>query len=156
MARALGKIEEEVSIEVRSNPITVDSALGTSDPDLTWDYTDEAGHYHWWVNEGDRPRTPTLIEVDDETYWCPDCRDDHTDSHLECRICGEHIEPGYTTRSNAFPQVIAGPTEVILRVAGDEVPVTSDEYQALRAFRQGTGLPAMASYARKLAERLPE
>jgi hypothetical protein len=60
--------------------------------DETWRYTDQAGHEHYW-----RDGYPTLVEIVDERYWCDDCEDEHTETHLECPLCGESIVPG--TRS---------------------------------------------------------
>lgn len=77
----LGNLVIEVEqIEVTSNEPR---------PDEKWRLTDAAGHEHYW-----RDGYPTLTVVVDETYWCEDCADDHTDTHLECPLCGETITPG--------------------------------------------------------------
>jgi hypothetical protein len=66
-----------------------------SDIDPSWTHTDKAGHRHHC--EYDAPdHYPTLILVTDCTYWCESCHDEHDDSHLECRQCGEEIRPGMT------------------------------------------------------------
>jgi len=66
-----------------------------SDIDANWRYTDTRGHHHYC--DYDAPdHYPTLREVTDQTWWCDDCRDEHEDTHLECRQCGEHITPGMT------------------------------------------------------------
>lgn len=63
--------------------------------DQNWRFTDAAGHEHRWVagSEPDMPY-PTLKRVVDSTYWCDGCREEHDEAHLECRLCGEAIEPG--------------------------------------------------------------
>jgi len=74
-------------------------------PNIRWSLTDATGHEHRWY-DGDRPATsydpqrtytvPTLIWVKDgEEYW-EDSDEPHDIGHLECRLCGEHIQPGYT------------------------------------------------------------
>lgn len=63
-------------------------------PDRGWTYTDKQGHDHYY--DGYPVPYPTLVDVSDGVYWCEDCRDDHDDGHLECRVCGEHISPGLT------------------------------------------------------------
>jgi len=73
------RIEVE-EVEVTSNAPRTDEA---------WTYTDQRGHEHYW-----RDGYPTLRYVVDETYWCGDCRDEHTEGHYECLECGEHITPG--------------------------------------------------------------
>lgn len=66
-----------------------------SDLDRNWTYTDTAGHRHHCDYHAP-DHYPTLRVVVDRTYWCEDCHDEHEDSHLECRQCGETIRPGHT------------------------------------------------------------
>jgi hypothetical protein len=78
-------------------------------PDHLWRHTDRQGHEHYWTDDG----YPTLRRVDDETYWCGDCDDEHTDSHWECAQCGERVEPGMSGPSG-FREFIPGPTSYTL------------------------------------------
>ena len=66
-----------------------------SDLDAGWLFTDVAGHVHY-CDYAAAEHYPTLLLVTDGSYYCPDCRDEHEDSHLECRRCGERIIPGRT------------------------------------------------------------
>lgn len=73
-------------------------------PETTWRFTDAHGHEHRWY-VGDKPatsyspseryETPTLVWVKDgEDYWEGD-DEPHDVGHLECRQCGEHVQPLY-------------------------------------------------------------
>jgi hypothetical protein len=95
-------------------------------PDKSWRYTDKQGHEHYY--DGYPVPYPTLTHVLDETYWCQDCRDDHTDGHLECRICGEHINPGLTGPS-AFREYVPGLRHYKL----DGVEITEERFTELLA-----------------------
>jgi hypothetical protein len=66
-----------------------------TDMDANWKFTDAAGHAHHCDYDG-VPCYPTLHEVSDGTWWCGSCHDEHEDTHLECRACGETIRPGVT------------------------------------------------------------
>jgi hypothetical protein len=66
-----------------------------TDMDADWKFTDAAGHGHWCDYDG-ALHYPTLREVSDGTWWCEDCQDEHENTHLECRWCGETIRPGIT------------------------------------------------------------
>jgi hypothetical protein len=66
-----------------------------SDLDRNWEFTDAAGHQHHCDYDA-ADHYPTLRDVTDGAYWCGDCREEHGDSHWECRLCGEHIQPGLT------------------------------------------------------------
>jgi hypothetical protein len=74
--------------------IDVSSALDR--PDKRWTYTDRAGHEHRYERRLDDSldHYPTLVVVREESYWCPDCHEEHADSHKECPLCGEMITPG--------------------------------------------------------------
>ncbi len=74
-------------------------------PDHGWTYTDKQGHEHYY--DGYPVPYPTLADVSDGWHYCPDCRDEHDDSHLECRICGEHIVPGMRG-GDMSPQYVPG------------------------------------------------
>lgn len=75
--------------ELRVEVEMIDVTTNLPQPDRSWRYTDGAGHEHYWQDG-----YPTLASVDDETYYCSECEDEHTDSHLECPLCGEHVVPG--------------------------------------------------------------
>lgn len=104
-------------IEIRQEIIRIDTLLPQLDPD--WEQVDEAGHKH----SGDN-LYKTLREVEDETYWCSDCRDDHTDSHLECKKCKQEIHPG--TRAPR-PEFIQG----VLTITLNGEPITEEDAKAL-------------------------
>jgi hypothetical protein len=66
-----------------------------TDMDANWKFTDAAGHAHYCDYDA-AVHYPTLREVSDGTWWCGSCRDEHEDTHLECRACGEPVKPGMT------------------------------------------------------------
>jgi hypothetical protein len=74
-------------LRVERDMIEVTSNLPRTDKG--WRYTDRQGHEHYWQDG-----YPTLRTVLDEPYWCDDCHDEHQDSHLECPLCSEVIQPG--------------------------------------------------------------
>jgi hypothetical protein len=67
----------------------IDVTSSLPKPDPKWTYTDQHGHEHHYDNG-----YPTLVTVVDETYLCADCNSEHQDTHLECPLCHEAIEPG--------------------------------------------------------------
>lgn len=71
---------------IETEEIEVTSNLPRAD--RNWRFTDAAGHEHYW-----RDGYPTLVTVTDDSYWCADCRDEHTDQHLECPQCHETVRP---------------------------------------------------------------
>jgi len=102
-------------------PITVTTAGGpATDPD--WTYTDKAGHKHYaYPEEPGKPRWPTLKNVVDRTYWCEECRDEHEESHYECSICGEVIEPGMIHKGPET-KTLQGPTTLLI----NDIPVSQE------------------------------
>lgn len=111
--------------------LTVDTAMidVTSNlprPDKSWRYTDQQGHEHYW-----RDGWPTLTRVVDETYWCGECNDEHHDTHLECRVCHETIEPG-TTGPSGFREFIPGRTTYLLN--GE--PISKERAEEIMAQRR--------------------
>jgi hypothetical protein len=99
----------------------IDVTSGLPQPDEGWTYTDHVGHPHRWDNG-----YPTLVLVIDETYWCTDCGDEHTDDHWECPLCGEEIKPG-TRGPDLFRRYIPGLTSYSL----DGEPITREQAMAL-------------------------
>lgn len=74
-------------------------------PDTDWRVTDAHGHEHRWYANGrpadryvatDQYDTRTLQWIKDGVRFDED-GEPHDVGHLECRACGEHIEPGYTS-----------------------------------------------------------
>lgn len=97
-----------ITFSKTSDPITL-RTMGGPAPDPEWAYTDNEGHEHRAYPEStDKPTWPTLKRVVDETYWCETCRDEHEDTHYECAICGETIEPGIIHKGPE-EKMIAGP-----------------------------------------------
>lgn len=87
---------------VENNPLEVTSNLPRPDPN--WRFVDANGHAH---------TIESLVWVDDETYWCEDCEDDHAEGHWECPRCHEHITPG-TRGPNMFREFIPGTVHTYL------------------------------------------
>lgn len=85
----------------------IDVTTSGPQPNKAWRYTDRAGHKHYWQDG-----YPTLREVKGEPYWCDDCRDDHVDTFLRCRLCNEVITPGMT--SSLWRERIGGPVQWFL------------------------------------------
>lgn len=111
----------------------IDVTMGMPYLDETWRFTDAAGHEHYYADR----RYPTLRWIVDssETYYCEDCREEHTDSlgHYECLLCGETIVPGITgpdTHRRYMPGRRA--------YFPDGVPISEERYEAIRAERQAT------------------
>jgi hypothetical protein len=76
--------------ELRMEQQLIDVTTMSWRPDPNWTFTDSAGHHHARADDG----YPTLVDVEEPSYWCADCGDEHTDSHWECPKCGERIVPG--------------------------------------------------------------
>jgi hypothetical protein len=110
------------TFRVERDRIEVTSNLPRPDPN--WQHTDQAGHQHHREDNA----YPTLRAVDEPTYWCADCGDDHTRSRYECRICGETITPGLVGPS-AFREFIPGMASYWL----NDQPITEDRYLELIA-----------------------
>lgn len=106
-----------------------------SRPDTSWHFVDAAGHEHRWYHNGEpakaydpmhRHDLPTLERVLDPPMIDEEDldTDDYQRSHLECRICREHIRPGYT--SDAYRTYIAGLTRYSINGAS----VSHEEFKA--------------------------
>jgi hypothetical protein len=89
-------------------------ATSSHRPDTDWRIVDGAGHEHRWFF-GDKPATeynpsarysvPSLKwVVDGVAYW--EDGEPYDVGHHECRVCREHIEPGYT--ADAYTQYVPG------------------------------------------------
>lgn len=86
MAKTTGAVDGwTLEQEVEQIEVTSLSAK----PNPGWDYTDAAGHRHTHAE-------PNLVEIIQEPWYCPDCREVHDNmlDHYECPDCGEHIVPG--------------------------------------------------------------
>jgi hypothetical protein len=101
-------------------------------PDETWRHVDAQGHEHRWYTNGQpvtrydpnaEHTTPTLVWVKDGEEWYEDDDEPHDVGHTECRICGEHIQPGYT--SDKARQFIRGIGHFYI----DDEPVPEDEFR---------------------------
>uniref|UniRef100_A0A6M3J782 Uncharacterized protein n=1 Tax=viral metagenome TaxID=1070528 RepID=A0A6M3J782_9ZZZZ len=71
-------------------------------PNPAWRHTDTAGHEHAWYIGGaiateyhptERYELPTLVLIHDPPYYNEE-GDEISQSHYECRFCGEHVNPG--------------------------------------------------------------
>lgn len=116
------------SYRMECEPIEVTS-LGPR-PDPNWTFTDAAGHEHdakrelldWLQDDPDDP--PFYFDVDGDEH--------NADSHWECRLCGEWIEPG-TTGPSPYREFIAGPKHYYR----DDEPISEAEFADAIASRQG-------------------
>jgi hypothetical protein len=109
---------------LRAEAEMIDVSSGLPRPDPEWTYTDHAGHDHHREGNG----YPTLVVVTEEPYWCPDCHEEHTDSHYECPLCGEEIAPGLVS-APLHREYTPGLTHYYL----NDEPISPDEYQWLVA-----------------------
>lgn len=92
-------------------------------PDLKWEFVDAEGHFHSWV---DLERTTEEVE---EPWFCSDCHEEHTDSHLACRKCGETVIPGRRVSKPAgYPHYIT--TEQYYLLDGE--PISQEEFEAIK------------------------
>jgi hypothetical protein len=100
-------------------------------PDTSWNIVDRNRHKHSWhadgkpatsYNPGTKYDTPSLVWVKDGEEWWEDDDEPHDVGHLECRICGQYIEPGYT--SDSTRQYVPGPYEYTI----NGQPVSKEEF----------------------------
>jgi hypothetical protein len=125
----------------------IEISTGLPQPSKSWKTTDRQGHKHAYADGPDR--YPTL-RPEYRPFWCPDCHEEHEESWLVCRICGERIEPG--TYVDTTPQIRPGRTSYTLN--GE--PVTKERADEIiaEAKRRGdeaaklTALPAIGSRVR--------
>lgn len=109
-------------------------------PDKNWRYTDQQGHEHYYSVEGHvhSSRYPTLREVVDRSYWCGDCEDEHEDTHLECKVCGETIVPGMVEPSG-FREFAPGRRQAYLNgvpISGERAEEIMGQMKAAREAAQ--------------------
>lgn len=110
-------------LEVEHSGQWVQTALPQPDP--TWRTRDANGHEHAYADQPDH--YPTLKREHGETYWCGDCDDEHQDSWLVCRLCGERVDPG--TVIDTTPQWLPGPSAYLL----DGMPISKEQGDELVA-----------------------
>jgi hypothetical protein len=113
---------------LRFETARVDVTSSSPRPDQNWRYTDHQRHEHYWQDG-----YPTLVEVVDRTYWCPDCADEHTDTHLECPLCHEVIVPGLLPPP-MWREFAPGRTSYYL----DDVEITEAEAKAFMEARRSS------------------
>lgn len=129
-------------LEIERDMIEV--STGLPQPSKSWTVTDSQGHEHAYADGPDR--YPTL-RPEYRTFWCPDCHEEHEESWLVCRLCGERVEPG--TYVDTTPQFLPGRTSYTLN--GE--PITKERADGIIAAakeRQDeaeklTALPAIGS-----------
>lgn len=102
-----------------------------SRPDTSWKYIDRSGHVHRWYEKG-RPATkyyptaiyttPTLVCIYDGAGYYEEGEGYNID-HMECRLCGEPIEPVYT--ADTINQYMKG----LSRYSIDGVLVSREEFK---------------------------
>lgn len=109
--------------------------------DPSWVKVDATGHEHRWYLNGQPAtgydpaaiyETPTLVEIHDGYGYFED-GERYSLNHLECRICGETVQPGF--RSDDSKQYIAG----LRWWRIDGVNVSREEFEArlLEAMNKG-------------------
>ena len=105
-------------------------------PDPDWRCTDHAGHEHDASREtlvmvqDDPDEPPFYTDEDGEEYNAP--------THLECRLCGEHIEPGVVGPS-PFRSFIPGATHYYRDEGDGEAEITEAEFMAAVNDRSSSG-----------------
>lgn len=83
------------TVNIESIGKNICSLYDSYKPDPAWNYQDRAGHIHRWdlaakkVHSIKRVIDQVIPHCCDGNYW------EEEISHLECRECGEVIEPGY-------------------------------------------------------------
>lgn len=115
---SLAGLRGELVIDRQVTPVSY-----LSDMDAAWTFTDSSGHRHHCEYDA-ADHYPTLALVTGPSWWCEDCDDEHQDSRLECRQCGEEITPGQTG-----PGVEYIPGLVTCTLNGEEI--SRDEAMAL-------------------------
>lgn len=121
MASFTYELDEDTILKVDRETIEVSTALPQASK--AWKATDSQGHEHAYADGPDR--YPTLETRFGEPYWCDDCRDEHQDSWLVCRICGEAVEPG--TFVDTSPQFLPGRVSYTL----NGKPITKDRAEEI-------------------------
>lgn len=100
-------------------------------PDVGWRFTDARGHLHQWFADGkpavsynpaETHDVPSLVWIKDGVGYYED-GEPYDIGHNECRKCGEHIAPAYT--SDTCTQYVAG----LARYYINGEPVQPDEFK---------------------------
>lgn len=99
-----------------------------SRPDTAWTHTDASGHVHRWhvgrkVATSYDPRLHYHVPNMNRVVDVPATDDEPAQTHYECRKCGEHIRPGYT--SDTTRQYVSG----IARCAINGQSVSAEEFE---------------------------
>lgn len=88
--------DRNASIYFKQESYSYSSIYNTYKPDPAWCYQDAKGHIHRW--DLATKTVPTIKKVVDEVHeHCDEDGECWTteDSHQECILCGEHVEPDY-------------------------------------------------------------
>lgn len=78
--------DADATVTLRQEWIDVSTSVQPTKIDPAWSWTDPAGHRHDPALRG--ARWVVLY-----TYWCHDCRDEHDEMQLQCRLCGAEVKP---------------------------------------------------------------
>jgi len=87
--------DRNVKIDIKQENYAYSSLYNSYKPDPAWCYQDANGHIHRWDLAAKKVHTiKTVIDAvhdhyDDGDHWTTE------ETHEECILCGEHIEPGY-------------------------------------------------------------
>jgi hypothetical protein len=82
----------QISLEANREAIPV-SVMDDVQPDLTWNFTDAAGHTHCFNSV--TGKVDSIESVKTGEWYCGDCREIHEEFELRCKACGEKVEPKY-------------------------------------------------------------
>jgi hypothetical protein len=127
--------------ELTVDPVVVDVTSERATPNEHWTFTDAQGHEHRY----DRGY-PTLDLVVDAEHWCDGSEgwqphDEHMvvdESHYECKLCREVIEPALDPPF--MPKFVPGSVDARLSGVlpdGREVVVAVDEDEVARVQAEG-------------------
>jgi dsDNA-binding SOS-regulon protein len=114
---------KKYSMEVNRHQNAMYSLGPSYEADESWKVLDSNGHLHAWLGK----ELPTLKKVIDQ--GAVELYDDYVpeESHYECVLCGEHIEPALKRMGNyRTPVYVDGPITYLL-TADDKAAFISKE-----------------------------
>lgn len=129
----------DVTIDLRREEIDI-TMLSGHEPDPEWSFTDPMGHEHrFYASE-----LPTLKIVETDTYWCPDCREEHTEHEYRCRLCGHRVDPRFRAKGPGVERFL-GPVTPTLIVNGEvSIPLSTEEMEMALSLERSSHEAAFA------------
>lgn len=131
-----------ITVVFEREVIEVKTLVPPTEPDPDCTYRDKAGHLHDWTKALLRWKVI-------RTWWCEDCRDEHTDEEQVCILCGEKIEPGRQPAPN--PAYIQGLMDARLEAEDGRVWALRPEEMPKVDATDG-----LVAWAAKIMEREPD